>query len=154
MTDHNNTKMFAHSPPDPRPLNNRQTPLNPKLLNWDQAHPLIDHLLKVKLGAGERAKVFGAQSYGEILGQLHDLGKYRLNFQAYVRGTPLQGLDKSHKWAGAALAARIPSGGRLLALAIAGHHGGIPSVATLLAEFGKGIPQAELEDALRFVLGR
>ncbi len=71
--------------------------------------------------------MFGAGDIAALAGLWHDLGKYRPSFQRYIRGA--HGLEKSHKLAGAALALRMRTGiGDLIALAISGHHGGIPSL--------------------------
>ncbi|MVT28055.1 hypothetical protein GO496_03315 [Acidovorax citrulli] len=38
--------------------------------------------------AGEFAAVFNAQELAQVMGWLHDLGKYTLPFQARLRGSP------------------------------------------------------------------
>jgi CRISPR-associated endonuclease/helicase Cas3 len=59
-------------------------------------------------------------------GLLHDLGKYRPEFQQMIRGVPGVPREKTyHKQAGAAKSERcLP-----VAFAISGHHGGIPDLA-------------------------
>lgn len=62
-----------------------------------------------------------------LAGLLHDLGKYRDEFQAMLRGKPKSEATR-HKLAGAAYAGKQRSD---LAFAIAGHHGGLPDRAAL-----------------------
>src|SRR5215468_5588661 len=57
-------------------------------------------------------------------GLLHDLGKFRADFQQYIRDLPVSKEKTYHKQAGAARAA--DAGHFPLAFAIAGHHGGMP----------------------------
>jgi len=64
-------------------------------------------------------------------GLLHDLGKYRPEFQKMIRGEQPRNEQTRHKLAGAAQATK-PKPGRLdIALAIAGHHGGLPDLSEL-----------------------
>lgn len=90
----------------------------------------------------------GAASWGEALGEWHDLGKYsdefqamldRANgFEAHLEGTS----DRvDHSTAGAQHAAEtVPRIGRLLAYAIAGHHCGLADAQDLDNRLGKTIP--------------
>jgi CRISPR-associated endonuclease/helicase Cas3 len=48
-------------------------------------HLLQEHLEAVGALAREFASKWGAESYGEIAGLLHDLRKYAADFQAYIR---------------------------------------------------------------------
>jgi CRISPR-associated endonuclease/helicase Cas3 len=65
---------------------------------------------------------FGNAAYAA--GLLHDLGKYRPEFQLYLQGRHPKNERTYHKQAGAAVAAQHR---RLdIAFAIAGHHGGMP----------------------------
>jgi CRISPR-associated endonuclease/helicase Cas3 len=57
-------------------------------------------------------------------GWLHDVGKYRPEFQLMMRGLRAKGEATRHKQAGAAWAA--DAGRRDVAFVIAGHHGGLP----------------------------
>jgi CRISPR-associated endonuclease/helicase Cas3 len=93
---------------------------------WSDAHPLRDHLQSVAALARQAATAFGAEEWAELAGLWHDLGKYRTSFQQYIRGTYAG--DKSHQFAGAAWAMNVLSereGALPIALAIAGHHGGL-----------------------------
>ena len=83
-------------------------------------------------------------------GLLHDLGKYRVEFQQMIRKIPVQKEKTWHKQAGAATAAFAnaePS-----AFAIAGHHGGIPNKADLISsvkgESGKAVADAVWPNAV------
>lgn len=48
-------------------------------------HPLEDHLSEVGRLAGEFANAFGNGDWGKIAGLWHDLGKYKADFQEYIR---------------------------------------------------------------------
>jgi len=48
-------------------------------------HSLQAHLESVSHLAGEFGAKWGAGSFGEVAGLLHDLGKYASDFQAYIR---------------------------------------------------------------------
>ena len=95
---------------------------------------LADHLR----GVARLARQFAEQARpgdanfaktAELAGLLHDLGKYRPEFQQMLRGLHPRNEHTRHKQAGAAQAA---DGKRLdLAFAIAGHHGGIPNFVEL-----------------------
>lgn len=75
--------------------------------------------------AGDYAARFGAQTWGEVAGWLHDLGKAKPGFQAYLRG----GAREPHAAEGAkaAIAQFGPQIGAILAPALAGHHAGLPN---------------------------
>lgn len=65
----------------------------------------------------------------QVAGLLHDLGKYRREFQDLLRGLRCKGESTRHKQFGAAHAAALR---RIdLAFAILGHHGGLPNHADL-----------------------
>ncbi|MEW6753801.1 MAG: CRISPR-associated endonuclease Cas3'' [Candidatus Latescibacterota bacterium] len=87
---------------------------------------LVDHLRGVAALAGRFAAAFGSAVWGELAGLWHDLGKFRPEFQARLRGARIAA---EHSGTGAALAcAADPSAGAPLALAIAGHHAGLANL--------------------------
>jgi CRISPR-associated endonuclease/helicase Cas3 len=125
---------YAHSPAD----KTRQPP--------DGWQLLVDHLRAVALLAEQMARearpssledkedqqrekeVFHAGAFWA--GLLHDLGKYRPEFQQMIRGRRPKSELTRHKQAGAA--AGYDRGHRLdIAFAIAGHHGGLPDLSEL-----------------------
>lgn len=111
-----------------------------------QRHQLVPHLRAVAELASGFANNFGAAELAYWAGLWHDLGKFQPAFQAYL-ANPVGGHGPDHKGAGAVQAANWM---QPLALLIAGHHGGLPSVAELkscwLPERAKS---AEVADALR-----
>ena len=126
MHDNNVEKYFAHT-------GNTKTGAD-----WQ---PLIDHLLAVGGGASEHAKAIDAyrslqsklESQALISGWLHDLGKYRAEFQDYLFRRPVEPEKRYHKQAGAAKAVQYEY--ISVAFAIAGHHGGLPNQADLQRGF-------------------
>lgn len=99
-------------------------------------HPLEDHLSEVGRLAGEFANAFGNGDWGKIAGLWHDLGKYKADFQEYIRARSGYERDEAdeggpgkvdHTAAGAIHAVeRMGLAGRVLAYLIAGHHSGLP----------------------------
>ncbi len=76
-----------------------------------------------------------------VAGLLHDLGKYRPEFQRMIRGLQLKGQSTRHKQAGAAEAR---STNHLdVSFAILGHHGGIPDAAGMAEGVNDGQRVAE-----------
>jgi CRISPR-associated endonuclease/helicase Cas3 len=63
------------------------------------------------------------------VGWLHDLGKYRIEFQQMLRAVLVQRTKTWHKQAGAARAFDVKNAPA--AFAIAGHHGGLPDASKL-----------------------
>lgn len=90
---------------------------------------LVDHLEAVAEKAAEFASPVGASDWARVAGLLHDAGKASDAFQRRLAGAPIK---VDHATPGAQLASRVYSAngvGRLLAFAIAGHHGGMPNWA-------------------------
>lgn len=122
MNDHKPTKsFFAHT-------GEKSTGCD-----WQLLH---EHLKAVGAGARRLTESFAdfdstrrLEKEVQIAGWLHDLGKYRPEFQAYLFGFPVEKEKRYHKQAGAAKAALL--GYEAVAFAIAGHHGGMPSLPGL-----------------------
>lgn len=85
--------------------------------------PLKDHLVGVGELAAERAIIFGAEMLARAQGQLHDLGKYTVEFQERLHG----GSRIDHATWGARVAVQLYGKelGTLLGYGIAGHHAGL-----------------------------
>lgn len=86
---------------------------------------LAGHLMAVGGLAADKARHFNfrGQTLAEVAGVLHDLGKYTLEFQQRLEGSPVRVDHATH---GAVMAVeRYGLIGRLLAYAIAGHHAGL-----------------------------
>ncbi|MEI6278833.1 MAG: CRISPR-associated helicase Cas3' [Verrucomicrobiae bacterium] len=83
---------------------------------------LADHLRNVSELAARFAAPFGASEEARIAGLLHDLGKYRDEFQAYLRGECVSSVETQHAIFGAAwaMSRALPS-----TLPVAGHHAGL-----------------------------
>lgn len=92
---------------------------------------LREHLVKVACGARLRLQQAGLPEplphLGYLAGLLHDLGKYRREFQEYIRKLRGKAPETRHKQAGAGQARPcLP-----IVRAILGHHGGIPDTKDL-----------------------
>ena len=81
-----------------------------------------EHLISTAALAGNFAAAFGAQAEAAYTALLHDIGKYSAGFQQRLQGGP----PVDHSTAGAKAA--IQDGNIPAALAIAGHHSGIPDL--------------------------
>jgi CRISPR-associated endonuclease/helicase Cas3 len=99
---------------------------------WHE-HLLDEHLLGVAKKAAEFAVNFDSHDWANIAGLWHDLGKYSIEFQQYIKS--VSGYDAhieapgrvDHSTAGAIYGMRqFGAHGRLLAYLIAGHHAGLP----------------------------
>lgn len=86
---------------------------------------LEEHLSKVASRCGEFASAFGAFEMGYVQGMAHDVGKANELFLKRLKGSS-KAVD--HKSYGARLVLERygPVFGRLMAYAVAGHHGGLP----------------------------
>ena len=82
---------------------------------------VLQHLQETAAMAEGFAAAFDAGPQGFLAGQLHDIGKYSDAFQKRLRGSTQRA---DHSTAGAWEACRMGQG--FAALAIAGHHGGLP----------------------------
>ena len=98
-----------------------------------RCHPLGDHLEAVAELAREFASVWGADERGRAAGLLHDLGKYRPEFQRYLADIaagrpPVRAPHSAHGAREAEMQGAVD-----LAFCITGHHGGLPDRADLRA---------------------
>jgi len=96
-------------------------------------HDLVVHLRDVAARArrfAERAKPGDSDfaALAEWAGWLHDLGKYREEFQQYLLGRRQGGLETRHAVFGAAQS-RLLNIPWAVAFSILGHHAGLPSVS-------------------------
>ena len=93
----------------------------------DESHwqPLALHLRNVAELAATFAAPFDASQEAYLAGLLHDLGKYRDEFQEYLRGQRESSVETQHAIFGAAWAADETRQIPCTALAIAGHHAGL-----------------------------
>lgn len=89
--------------------------------DYSREQTVYEHLTGTAELAKQFAAAFGAEEDGYLLGLLHDIGKYSDAFQHRLDG----GVRVDHSTAGAKEACAHGVG--YLALAIAGHHGGIPN---------------------------
>jgi CRISPR-associated endonuclease/helicase Cas3 len=92
-------------------------------------HELGAHLNGVAQKARAFMQDFAVESHAYLAGILHDLGKYSDDFQKRVLRNPEAPAVVEHSAAGAAIAANKRA--YEIALAIAGHHGGLPSPVEL-----------------------
>lgn len=97
-------------------------------------HDLIEHLKAVAsdgMKLAEQALPGNSilKDQAQICGYWHDLGKFRQGFQDYLNKLPVSPELRYHKQAGALLARQQSQ--IMACFAIAGHHGGIPDLATL-----------------------
>jgi CRISPR-associated endonuclease/helicase Cas3 len=149
---------FAHSDPDGRPQGNPAA-------RWQ---PLAVHLHEVAGLAESFAREAGASEAltrrARALGLLHDVGKYRTEFQRLLRGEIKKAPHSAYGAALAWLQGQAPDA----AFAIAGHHAGMPDPVPLRERLAKVRPELadlvetairdcpEIEDCLRAggLLGR
>lgn len=100
---------------------------------------LADHLSQVADLAAKFAAPMGPEASAEarLAGLLHDLGKYRAEFQSYIRGERFGSVETQHAIFGAAWAAVEDRQLPFTALAIAGHHAGLHNQCDIEGMFAK-----------------
>jgi CRISPR-associated endonuclease/helicase Cas3 len=89
-----------------------------------------------------------ARNWGYIAGLWHDLGKFSIDFQNRLNGSPAR---VDHSTAGALFAAQHQPYGPLLSYLIAGHHAGLPNGHELFNDRFKGILPAWEDTARQFL---
>ena len=97
---------------------------------------LHDHLASVSDLAEQFSESFGAQLHAKRIGMLHDAGKYSAAAQKRM-ADPEHTSKVDHSTAGAKIALEQCRDGAG-ALAIAGHHGGMPDLGGRMASEGDG----------------
>lgn len=91
--------------------------------NDDQTQLLKTHLENVSKYAKYFSQGFDAGEVGSIIGMMHDLGKYQVDFQCRIRGEKIKA---DHSTLGAkVMIQRWGEIGRLYGMVIAGHHTGL-----------------------------
>ncbi len=110
-----------------------------------ERHRLIDHLIGTAELADRFAAPFGAGPVARLAGLWHDVGKYGCAWQAYLAAAEdgERAGRVGHKLYGAKVAADC--GVTPAAMAIAGHHGGLPSRAQLAADLAELDPNVFAE---------
>lgn len=106
-----------------------------------------EHCLGVAEIAADFASEFGMGEWGRILGLLHDRGKERNGFQAYIKHfsgydeTAYSISSKDHSYIGAVIAHRLKMDGFFwLSNAIAGHHRGLYNIDELQVKLQESLP--------------
>lgn len=90
--------------------------------NEDQL--LLEHLKNVSELSEKFAECLNLSDYAEIIGMLHDIGKYSNRFQQRINGNDRIKVDHSTCGAQEAVKRKLT----MAAFCIAGHHGGIPNI--------------------------
>lgn len=113
-------------------------------------HLLADHLNSVGALAGEFAASFDGSTAAELAGLLHDLGKADPRFRQYLIDAT-EGVDSTspgigHSAAGAMLASE--AGLTHVALAVIGHHSGLPALRDLKGKLAGAAHDAGTVDAI------
>ena len=101
-----------------------------------ECQELCDHLANVSNIAGRFGAAFNSEAHARRIGTLHDAGKYSLAAQRRM-ADPEHTSKVDHSTAGAKIALEQCRDGAG-ALAIAGHHGGMPDFGGRLASAGDG----------------
>jgi CRISPR-associated endonuclease/helicase Cas3 len=102
---------------------------------------LSTHLRNVAELAKRFGGPLGLASEAELAGLLHDLGKYRDEFQAYLRGERARGAETHHAIYGAKWLFDKQQLGS--AFGVAGHHAGLHDLSDLQSATNKSAPRFE-----------
>ena len=100
----------------------------------DEIQALSEHLANVSVMAGSFGASFDAEQHAQRIGTLHDAGKYSSAAQKRM-ADPEHTPKVDHSTAGAKIAFEVCRDG-VGALAIAGHHGGMPDFGGRMASDG------------------
>lgn len=100
----------------------------------DEIQALSEHLANVSVMAGSFGASFDAEQHAQRIGTLHDAGKYSSAAQKRM-ADPEHTSKVDHSTAGAKIAFEVCRDGAG-ALAIAGHHGGMPDFGGRMASDG------------------
>ena len=109
---------------------------------------LKDHLRNVASLARRFAEPLGLAKEAELAGLLHDLGKYREEFQEYLRGERASSVETQHAIYGAAWAL-TPHQQLGSVFAVAGHHAGLHDMSDAQASATKPAILATLPELVR-----
>lgn len=85
---------------------------------------LLEHLKNVSELSKKFAECLNLSEYAEIIGMLHDIGKYSNRFQQKINGNDRIKVDHSTCGAQEAVKRKLT----MASFCIAGHHGGIPDI--------------------------
>ncbi len=85
---------------------------------------LLEHLKNVSELSKKFAECLNLSEYAEIIGMLHDIGKYSNRFQQRINGNDRIKVDHSTCGAQEAVKRKLT----MASFCIAGHHGGIPDI--------------------------
>lgn len=109
---------------------------------------LKNHLLNVASIARHFAEPLGLAEEAELVGLLHDLGKYREEFQSYLRGERASSVETQHAIYGAAWAL-APHQQLGAVFAVAGHHAGLHDLSDAQAAATKPTVVTALPELVR-----
>lgn len=116
---------------------------------------LADHLNHVAALAEKFAAPFSEEATARFVALTHDLGKAKTTWQERLLqleaglNPAFDQIKSDHKMAGAAYAYRFSASA---ALAVAGHHGGVPNLSALRQEMATAKWQPSLDEAVRNLL--
>lgn len=100
--------------------------------NMETPHYLIDHLLSTGNLSYEFSEKFHSGVFGRILGEFHDLGKGRIEWQNYFKRKTgiidevVKGKVEHSIYGAKYVKEMFPVFGEILAYGISGHHSGLP----------------------------
>lgn len=118
---------------------------DPDKSRWQK---LSDHLRSVAALAKRFAEPLGMADEAELVGLLHDLGKYRDEFQIYLRGQCKSSFETQHAIYGAAWALS-PHEQLGSVLTVAGHHAGLHDLCEASANASKPTHVLALPELIR-----